>query len=176
MTGGDWFSKLEQQLEEQLEAFLRDNPDQEQLLQAQEQRERQRRLRQRRLELRAAAERLRGELLQLAGEISQWQERVQRARRAAANDLALRAEAHVATLMARGRDRWQVLGQLGVSYREVEAELARCPADSRSSPAAGSSGAGDSGTGESGDDLDQAWSAFEAEQALEELRRRQSQG
>jgi hercynine metabolism protein len=162
-NGADWFNQLEQQLEQQLEAFLRANPAQEQLLQQQEQRERQQRLRRRRLELQTSAERTRGELLQLANEINQWQERVERARKAGAEDLAQRAEAHLAGLMARGRDRWQALGQLGTDYRQLEQEL-NALADPPAAAAAPD------------ETLDQAWSAFEARQELEQLRRRQQAG
>jgi len=166
-TAGDWFSRLEQQLEQQLDAFLRANPAQEQLLQRQEQRERQQRLRSQRLELQAGAERLRSELLALAGEISQWQQRVERARAAGADDLASRAEGHLAELMARGRDRWQALSQLGETFRQVDQDL-----DQLENGAQTASEPSENGTV----DLEQAWSAFEAEQELARLRRRQDRG
>jgi hercynine metabolism protein len=160
----DWFSDLEHQLEQQLDSFLRANPAQEQLLQQQEQRERQQRLRRRRLELQAQAERMRSELLAMAAEISQWQERVERARGAGATELMSRAEGHLANLMARGRDRWQAFAQLGTTFRHVEEELRELD-----SPAATPQ------TQDSrGEDLEQAWSEFEAEQELERLRRRQT--
>jgi hercynine metabolism protein len=174
----DWFSVLEQQLEQQLESFLKANPAQEQLLRQQEQRERLQRLRRRRLELQAGAERARAELLKLAGEIRQWQERVQRARSAGAEPLAERAEGHLAELMARGRDRWQALGQLGEDYRQVEQELEELGKGSTAA-AAEPDRSGSTGTAQAGDeaameDLEQAWSRFESEQDLEQLRRRQN--
>jgi hercynine metabolism protein len=163
---GDWFSRLEQQLEQQLDAFLRSNPAQEELLQREEQRERQRRLRSRRLELQASAERLRGDLLRLAAEINAWQQRVERARAAGAEALAVRAEGHLAELMARGRDRWQALSQLGEAFRQVEQELeelgTRAPGPAQPPPNGGA-------------DLEEAWAAFEADQELAQLRRRQKQ-
>ena len=176
----DWFSQLEQQLEKQLESFLRANPAQEELLRQQEQRERLQRLRRRRLELQASAERARADLLKLAGEIRQWQERVERARAAGADALAQRAEAHRAELMARGRDRWQALGQVGDDYRQVEHELnelagsnghtnTESSAESRTPAAAAAADAG-------GEDLETAWTTFESEQELEALRRRQQAG
>jgi hercynine metabolism protein len=174
----DWFSQLERQLEQQLESFLRANPAQEQLLRQQEQRERLQRLRRRRLDLQASAERARADLLKLAGEIRQWQDRVQRARAAGADALAQRAEAHLAELMARGRDRWQALGQLGNDYRQVEQELEELSegrttggaSEGGRGPAAKSSAAENAAT----EDLEQAWSRFESEQDLEQLRRRQT--
>ena len=171
----DWFSQLEQQLEQQLESFLRANPAQEQLLRQQEQRERLQRLRRRRLELQASAERARADLLKLAGDISQWQERVQRARSAGAEALAERAEGHLAELMARGRDHWQALGQLGDAYRQVEQELNEL-ANGGSPAAAESSTAGAATADASREDLESAWSTFESEQELERLRRRQQTG
>jgi hercynine metabolism protein len=174
----DWFSQLERQLEQQLESFLRANPAQEQLLRQQEQRERLQRLRRRRLDLQASAERARADLLKLAGEIRQWQDRVQRARAAGADALAQRAEAHLAELMARGRDRWQALGQLGNDYRQVEQELEEL-SEGRTTGGASEGGRGPAATSSAAEnaateDLEQAWSRFESEQDLEQLRRRQT--
>jgi hercynine metabolism protein len=172
----DWFSQLERQLEQQLESFLRANPAQEQLLRQQEQRERLQRLRRRRLDLQAGAERARADLLKLAGEIRQWQERVQRARAAGADALAERAESHLAELMARGRDRWQALGQLGDDYRQVEQELdelAHGSSNGATEPTGGAGSATAAGEDSGMEDLEQAWSRFESEQDLEQLRRGQ---
>ena len=160
-----WFDQLEARLAEQLEAFLRANPAQEALLQEQEQLERQGRLQRRRLELQQQAEQARTALLQLAGEIPQWQGRVERARAAGANDLAQRAEAHLQQLMAQGRDRWQALGELGAQFRQLEQELEQL-AQRRSGQAKAPDQASPA-------DLEQAWASFEAKQDLEQLRRRQ---
>ena len=97
-----WFEQLEAQLERQLETFLQANPAQEALVQEQEQQERQQRLKRQRLDLQAQAEHTRAGLLQLASDIAQWQQRLQRAQAAGATDLAQRAEAHVHQLMAQG--------------------------------------------------------------------------
>ena len=164
-TGRPWFEQLEAQLEQQLEAFLRANPAQEALLQEQEQRERQSRLRRLRLDLQQQAEQQRTSLLQLARDIDQWQQRVERARQGNANDLAERAEAHVHQLMAQGRDRWQALSELGGRFREVETELEQLA--QQSPPATAQEP-------RHPDDLNQAWAAFEAEQELEQLKRRQA--
>jgi hercynine metabolism protein len=157
-AAADWFSELEQQLEAQLNAFLQANPAQEQLLHQQEQQERRQRLKRRQLELQASAEQVRSELLALVQDIAQWQERVERARAAGATELAQRADLHLGALMARGRDRWQALGELGTAFRRLEQELIDLPrAEAR--PAAGT------------ESLDQAWAAFEADQDLDVLRR-----
>jgi hypothetical protein len=60
--------------------------------------------------------------------------------------------------MEQGRQRWQQLGELGVSFAAVERDLREL--ESRPRPPRTSS-------------LDQDWAAFEAEQALEQLRRQQ---
>ena len=176
-SGGSWFEQLEARLEQQLEAFLRANPAQEALLQEQEQQDRARAWRERRLTLQQQAEGLRAELLELAAEISRWQQRVTRAREAGATELAERAEAHLNGLMEQGRQRWQLLVALGEALSELEAGLQQEAAATGAAPGAGQ------GTHESGDapssqptqtdDLDAAWARFEADQELDQLRRRQ---
>ena len=176
-SGGSWFEQLEAKLEQQLEAFLKANPAQEALLQEQEQQDQARQWRERRLALQQQAEGLRAELLELAAEISRWQERVNRARQAGAADLAERAEAHRNGLMERGRQRWQLLVALGEALAELEAGLRQEAA------ATGVSQGAAQGTREAGgvpgsqptpaDDLDSAWARFEADQELDQLRRRQ---
>jgi hercynine metabolism protein len=167
---GSWLEELEARLEQRLEAFLHSNPQQEALLGEQEARDRQERLRRERLQLRQEAELQRQGLLRLAGEIRQWQDRVDRARTAGADDLAARAEAHVAGLMEQGRSRWQTLGELGGRFTEVERQLndlAGAP-DSTATAATGSATGGAAAEGS----LDADWAAFEARQELQELRRR----
>ena len=137
-----WLDELEARLEQQLEVFLRANPAQEVLLEEQEARDRQARLVGQRRQLQQQVEQERQALLQLADEIRRWQERVVKARAAGATALAERAEAHQQGLMEQGRQRWQHLSALGKSFASVERDLG---------------------------ELD--WASFEAEQALEELRR-----
>ncbi|NDF63544.1 MAG: hypothetical protein EB136_11695 [Synechococcaceae bacterium WBB_3_034] len=149
--GADWLDQLEAKLEQTLEAFLRANPAQQELLQEQEQRDRQQQSAGRRRAQRAEAELLRQELLNLAAEIQQWRQRVERARSAGADDLANRAQRHLDQLMERGRGRWLQLEQLG---RDLQQESTK--------PAAEPS-------------LEQAWAQFERDQELEQLRERQRQ-
>ena len=149
--GADWLDQLEAKLEQTLEAFLRANPAQQELLQEQEQRDRQQRSARRRRAQRAEAKLLRQELLNLAAEIQQWRQRVERARSAGADDLANRAQRHLDQLMERGRGRWLQLEQLG---RDLQQESTK--------PAAEPS-------------LEQAWAKFERDQELEQLRERQRQ-
>ena len=153
-----WLDELEARLEQQLAAFLAANPSQEALLEEQGARDRQAQLVGQRRQLQRQAEQERQALLHLADEIRRWQERVIKARAAGATALAERAEAHQQGLMGQGRQRWQQLGELGVSFAAVERDLREL--ESRPRPPRASS-------------LDQDWAAFEAEQALEQLRRRQ---
>ena len=151
-----WLDELEAWLEQQLAAFLAANPSQEALLEEQGARDRQARLVGQRRQLQRQAEQERQALLQLADEIRRWQERVVKARAAGATTLAERAEAHQQGLMEQGRQRWQQLSELGVSFAAVERDLREL--ENRPRPPRASS-------------LEQDWAAFEAEQALEQLRR-----
>jgi hercynine metabolism protein len=153
-----WLDELEARLDQQLAAFLTANPSQEALLGEQEARDRQARLVGQRRQLQRQAEQERQALLQLATEIRCWQERLAKARAAGATALAERAEAHQLGLMEQGRQRWQHLGELGVSFETVERDLREL--ESRPRPPKTSN-------------LEQDWASFEAEQALEQLRRRQ---
>ena len=90
--GSDWLDQLEAKLEQTLEAFLKVNPAQQELLQEQEQRDRQQQAAGRHRAQLEEAEQLRQELLNLAAEIQQWQQRVERASKAGAGDLANRAQ------------------------------------------------------------------------------------
>jgi hercynine metabolism protein len=160
--------ELEARLNQQLESFLRANPQQEALLAEQAQRDRQQRLLHERLKLRQEAELQRQGLLRLAGEIRQWQERSERARGAGAEELAARAEAHITTLMEQGRNRWQTLAELGERFAAVERELAELTA-APTPPAPGRSG---ERVADGMAELEQDWRRFEAQQELEALRRR----
>ena len=153
-----WLDELEARLDQQLAAFLTANPSQEALLSEQEARDRQARLVGQRRQLQRQAEQERQALLELATEIRCWQERLAKARAAGATALAERAEAHQLGLMEQGRQRWQHLGELGVSFETVERDLREL--ESRPRPPKTSN-------------LEQDWASFEAEQALEQLRRRQ---
>lgn len=168
MSPGSWMEELEARLNQQLESFLRANPQQEALLDEQAQRDRQQRLLHERLKLRQEAELQRQGLLRLAGEIRQWQERSERALGAGAEELAARAEAHIATLMEQGRNRWQTLAELGERFAAVERELAELTA-APTPPAPGRSG---ERVADGMAELEQDWRRFEAQQELEALRRR----
>jgi hercynine metabolism protein len=161
----DWLEQLEARLEQQLEAFLRANPAQEALLQEQARLEHK----QRQKQLLLQAEALRSELLQIAAEVHQWRERSERARSAAAVDLATQADEQVAQLMERGRLRWQALEQLG---QEVRSQA------TTADKAAGTGTRKSNAMPRNADHetVDRSWARFEVEQELKALRQRQQRG
>jgi hercynine metabolism protein len=166
--GGNWLDELEARLDSTLDAFLKANPEQEARLREQGDLDRQRQLRQQRLQLQGQAELQRRRLLELAEEIRRWQGRVERARAAGADDLAARAESHIATLMDRGRQRWRELGELGQRFAAVEQDLADLP---RRSPAPAAARPAPTPQ----ETLESDWAAFETRQELQELKRRMGQ-
>ncbi len=151
----NWLEQLERELDQRLSAFLRNNPVQNQLFQDQHQQDRAQALQRQRQQLQQDAEQLRGQLLTLVTEVRAWTDRIDRARRAGALDLAQRAQAHLDGLMAQGRTQWTDLANLGRRFSEVEAQLQELSRQAQSSRPG----------------LDDDWARFEAEQELEQLRR-----
>ena len=151
----NWLEQLERELDERLSAFLRNNPVQNQLFQDQIQQDRAQALQRQRQQLQQDAEQLRSQLLTLVTEVRAWTDRIDRARRAGALDLAQRAQAHLDGLMAQGRNQWTDLANLGRRFSEVEAQLQELSEQAQSSRPG----------------LDDDWARFEAEQELEQLRR-----
>ena len=154
-----WLDQLEQNLQERLDAFLHSNPDQDRLLQEQHLQDRQRDLSSRRDLMKIQARDLRRQLLSLAEQVQAWGERTKKARDAGADDLALRAEQHVKTLMDQGRDLWNELDELGRNFRDLDQQISRL--NQRASQQRGHRS------------LDEDWALFEAHQELEDLKRRQ---
>ena len=154
-----WLDQLEQNLEERLDAFLHSNPDQDRLLQEQHLQDRQRDLTSRRDLMQIQARDLRRQLLSLAEQVQAWGERTKKARDAGADDLALRAEKHVQTLMDQGRDLWNELDELGRNFRDLDQQISSL--NQKASQQQGQRS------------LDEDWALFEAQQELEDLRRRE---
>ena len=154
-----WLDQLERNLEERLDAFLRSNPDQDRLLNEQHLQDRQRNLNSRRDQMQIQARDLRRQLLSLAEQVQAWGKRTNKARNAGAEDLALRAEKHVNSLMNQGRDLWNELDALGQSFRDLDQQISSL--NQRASEQKGHRS------------LDEDWALFEARQELEELGRRQ---
>ncbi|MEB3234974.1 MAG: hercynine metabolism protein [Cyanobacteriota bacterium] len=163
-----WFDDLEARLNQQLEAFLQANPAQQTKLEQQDARDRQERLGHSRMQLQQQAMEQRQALLSLASEIRQWQGRCAKARAAGASALSAKAEAHLNQLMLQGRQRWQQLAELGARFAAVEAELEQLQAAAQPSPQRATPGQGSASPAAN---LEAEWSAFEAEQELQQLKR-----
>ena len=151
-----WLEQLERELDARLSAFLRNNPIQEQLFRDQHLRDRAKALQRQRSQLKQEAEEQRRQLLQLAEDVRGWRQRCERARRAGATELVRRADDHLTRLMQQGRSLWSDLEDLGRRFGEVDRQLELLSKQQTS----GST------------DLEADWAQFEAEQELEELRRR----
>ena len=149
-----WLDQLELELDQRLAAFLRSNPVQEQLFRDQHQRDRIQALMRQRQQLSEEATEHRRQLLALAAEVKDWNDRIERARRAGAMDLAGRADQHRSGLMEQGRQLWTDLAALGRRFDEVDRQLSEVNQPQKEPSS-----------------LDQDWALFEAEQELEELRR-----
>ena len=151
-----WLEQLERELDKRLSEFLRNNPVQDQLFQDQHQQDRAAALKRQRRQLQQDAEEQRQQLLELADQVKAGRNRIQRADRAGATDLADRARQHLDQLMTQGRNLWSDLENLGRRFEEVDAQFADL---NRQPPSANRK------------DLDRDWAMFEAEQELKRMRR-----
>ena len=151
-----WLEQLERELDKRLSEFLRNNPIQDQLFQDQHQQDRAMALKRQRRQLQQDAEEQRRQLLNLADQVKDWRERIQRADRAGAMDLADRARHHLNQLMTQGRHLWSDLENLGRRFEEVDGQLAELSRQPQSA---------------NQKDLDRDWAMFEAEQELKRMRR-----
>jgi hypothetical protein len=86
---------------------------------------------------------------------------VQRAQQAEAYQLADQAEAHLSKLMGQGRDCWQALTELGIQDKQLKEEIQALPTNKNNKKQT------------SMEDLETAWKNFEANQALENLKKEQ---
>ena len=150
-----WLEQLEQELDQRLSGFLRNNPLQDQLFQEQHCRDRAQSLQRQRQQLQQEAEHQRQQLLKLAEDVRAWRQRSDKARLANASDLANRADEHLHRLMNQGRQLWNDLDDLGRRFNEVEHQLLELKTQQKTP---------------SGSDLEKDWALFEAEQELRELR------
>ena len=151
-----WLEQLERELDKRLSEFLRNNPIQDQLFQDQHQQDRAMALKRQRRQLQQDAEEHRRQLLDLADQVKDWRERIQRADRAGATDLADRARHHLNQLMTQGRHLWSDLENLGRRFEEVDGQLAELSRQPQSA---------------NQKDLDRDWAMFEAEEELKRMRR-----
>jgi|GEM_PF-837392 len=156
-----WWQEIERELERQFDRFLEDHPNQKELLEKEEQGEKLQRLQNKLLILDQQAVQLRQRLCNLSAEINHWRQRVQRAQQAEAYQLADQAEAHLSKLMGQGRDCWQALTELGIQDKQLKEEIQALPTNKNNKKQT------------SMEDLETAWKNFEANQALENLKKEQ---
>lgn len=156
-----WWQEIERELERQFDRFLEDHPNQKELLEKEEQGEKLQRLQNKLLILDQQAVQLRQRLCNLSAEINHWRQRVQRAQQAEAYQLADQAEAHLSKLMGQGRDCWQALTELGIQVKQLKEEIQALPTNKNNKKQT------------SMEDLETAWKNFEANQALENLKKEQ---
>jgi hercynine metabolism protein len=156
-----WWQEIERELERQFDRFLEDHPNQKELLEKEEQGEKLQRLQNKLQILDQQAVQLRQRLCNLSAEINHWRQRVQRAQQAEAYQLADQAEAHLSKLMGQGRDCWQALTELGIQDKQLKEEIQALPTNKNNIKQT------------SMEDLETAWKNFEANQALENLKKEQ---
>ncbi|WP_341881389.1 hercynine metabolism protein [Synechococcus sp. UW140] len=156
----NWWQEIEQELERQFDRFLDDHPSQKELLEKEEANQKQKRLQLRLQTINEQADQLRSKLCKLSAEIKQWRQRVERAHKANATDLAAQAQDHLGQLMGKGRDCWQALAELGVEDQKLRQELKQIPNPNNNKP-------------KYKQDIETAWEKFETDQALEDLKRKQ---
>ena len=155
----NWLEQLERELDQRLSAFLRNNPIQDQLFQRpaptgpvpQA-------LKRQRQQLQKEAEEQRVQLLDLAADVRGWNDRTNGRDRAGAMDLAGKSR-QLDGLMEQGRQPLGGSGALGRRFEEVDRQLSEVNQQQKAPDPP----------------LEQDWAMFEAEQELEELRRRQAE-
>ena len=156
-----WWQKLEQELDQQFDRFLSDHPNQKALLDQEHWNEQQRRKQQRLIDIDQEAQQLRQQLLKLSQDINAWSERVKRARKASAHDLAGRAETHLSNLMGQGRAQWQELEELGRETQRLKQTYIKAK------------DINDAATESiSASELMEAWESFERDQEIANMRRK----
>ena len=151
----NWLENLEEALEKQLNQFLQNNPSQELLLKHQQHQDHYNALQLQKKQLVDEAKLRRRQLLELAATIQEWRARTQRAKKASANSLAIRAERHLASLMKQGRQIWSELDHLGNRFHAIQQEILVLSEESRKYNSS----------------IEEDWNNFIADQELEQLKK-----
>lgn len=111
------FDDFSQFLETQLEEYLRNNPHLELLVLEDKLREQEEETLKLMTDLRRQEQQLQDEILGIAREIQLWHARIEKAKAAGRVDLAEPAQAHEATLLRQGNQRW---GQMEVLKERIK--------------------------------------------------------
>lgn len=180
----DDFSKF---LETQLEDYLRNNPQLELIVLEDKLRDQEEETLRLMADLRRQEKQLQDEILNVAREIQLWHLRIEKAKAAGRQDLAEPAEAHEASLLRQGNQRWgqmEVLKeriqqtqdlQLKIQSRrkEVQQQVVQAQAARPSEPTTGATAWNTSPSDSRSrvDSLEHDFRRWEAEQELEQLKR-----
>lgn len=182
----DDFSKF---LETQLEEYLRKNPHLELLVLEDKLRDQEEQTLKLMTDLKQQEKQLQDDILGIAREIQLWHARIEKAKAAGREDLAEPAQAHEASLLRQGNQRWgqmEVLKerirqtqdlqkQIESRRKEVQKKVSEAQATrtSKSSQGWDAIGWGESSSSNRGDvhSLEQQFRRWEAEEELDQLKR-----
>ncbi len=182
----DDFSRF---LEERLDEYMRANPQLELMVLEEKLREQEEETLQLMTELKREERQVQDKILELAHEIQLWHTRIEKAKAANRLDLAEPAQKHEENLLRQGNQLWgqmemlkqriqqtqELQQQIQQRRKEVQAKVAANQSTSTAgSPPTGTPRSSSSGSTPppSADRLEQEFRRWEAEQELEELKRR----
>ncbi len=152
----DWIDNLEAKLNAKLSDFLRENPYQANLLKKSVSKDFAQSLKKQKEYIINNAKEYRKQLLNLAEDIREWQQKSIRAREAGEIDLSYRADTYVDKLKEEGRTLWIDLTELGNRFKKIEkltVELSKKDREINQKP-----------------NLGKAWDQFEIDQELNKLK------
>ena len=182
----DDFSRF---LEERLDEYMRSNPHLELMVLEEKLREQEEETLNLMIDLKRQEKQLQDEILGLAREVQLWHARIEKAKAAGRQDLAEPAEAHEATLLRQGNQKWGQMEMLKeriqqtqdlqkkieARRKEVQAKVAEVQSGrTTSSPASTSQASNWSQIPSSNpnlDNLEKQFRRWEAEEDLEQLKR-----
>ncbi|MCL6436923.1 MAG: TIGR04376 family protein [Leptolyngbyaceae cyanobacterium HOT.MB2.61] len=181
----DDFSRF---LEDRLDEYLRNNPHLELMVLEEKLREQEEETLNLMTDLRRQEKQLQDEILGLAREIQLWHARIEKAKAANRLDLAEPAEAHEASLLRQGNQKWgqmevlkeriqqtqELQKKIEARRKEVQAKVSEAQATRTTTRSAESAGTGWNQTAAMGsnvDALEKQFRRWEAEEELEQLKR-----
>ena len=118
-----WLEELERALERRFNEFLKENPNQEDLLNEQFKQDNIYKLLLEQKELLKKAQDIRKKLVNLSYKVNEWEARVTRAKKHGELKLAKRAELHISQLMSKGRNQWSNLDQIKDLLEKIERDF-----------------------------------------------------
>ncbi len=150
----DWLEEFEKTLDSKLEAFLKENPYQKLLLTEETKKQEYQNLIHQENELIKKSENLRNDLLKLAEVIKEWKGRAERAKKARARNLTLRANQYLDQLTRKGRGLWEELENVGQEFKLLKRKIQYLSKREQTQK----------------ENVDQEWRELEIEEDLKELK------